>query len=90
MAAHTLLAPLIAGLTGRPLPALRRAPLDGGVRPAPGRTRLVPVVWEGGGVRLVEGHGSAFLHGAALADALAAVPPHWTPGGAVPLVPLTG
>ncbi|MFG2826967.1 hypothetical protein ACGFWI_05720 [Streptomyces sp. NPDC048434] len=58
-AAHTLLAPLLAGLTGRPLPALPRIPLVGDVRSAPGRTRLVPVVWDGVTARAVGGHGSA-------------------------------
>ncbi|MEW2433016.1 hypothetical protein AB0952_02320 [Streptomyces caniferus] len=33
--------PLLAGLTGRPLPALPRMPVAGDVRTAPGRTRLV-------------------------------------------------
>jgi molybdopterin molybdotransferase len=35
-AAHTLLAPLLAGLTGRPLPALPRIPLTGDITAAPG------------------------------------------------------
>ncbi|MFJ9406821.1 molybdopterin molybdotransferase MoeA [Streptomyces sp. NPDC101393] len=85
-AAHTLLAPLLAGLTGRSLPALPRIPLTGAVRPVPGRTRLVPVTWDGVTARALGGHGSAFLHGAALADALAAVPPEWRPGEPVPLI----
>uniref|UniRef100_UPI0006E43892 molybdopterin molybdotransferase MoeA n=1 Tax=Peterkaempfera griseoplana TaxID=66896 RepID=UPI0006E43892 len=71
-AAHTLLAPLLAGLTGRPLPVLPSASLRGAVPTAPGRTCLVPVAWDGPAVRPVGGHGPAFLHGAALADALAA------------------
>ncbi|MFE2972481.1 molybdopterin molybdotransferase MoeA [Streptomyces sp. NPDC059340] len=89
-AAHTLLAPLLAGLTGRPLPALPRIPLTGDITAAPGRTRLIPVTWDGATARPVGGHRPAFLHGAALADALAAVPPDWQPHTPVPLILLTG
>ncbi|MET8982218.1 molybdopterin-binding protein [Streptomyces sp. NPDC004539] len=89
-AAHTLLAPLLAGLTGRPLPALPRIPLTGDIRTAPGRTRLIPVTWDGATARPAGGHRPAFLHGAALADALAAVPPDWRPGQPVPLLLLAG
>lgn len=89
VAAHTLLAPLLAGLTGRPLPVLPRIPLTGQIRTTPGRTRLVPVTWDGATARAVGGHGPAFLHGAALADALAAVPPDWRPGEPVGLIPLS-
>ncbi|MFJ8490035.1 molybdopterin molybdotransferase MoeA [Streptomyces sp. NPDC094038] len=90
VAAHTLLAPLLAGLTGRPLPALPRIPLTGDIRTAPGRTRLIPVSWDGAAAHPVGGHRPAFLHGAALADALAAVPPDWQPGQPTPLLLLTG
>jgi molybdopterin molybdotransferase len=90
VAAYTLLAPLLAGLTGRGLPVLPRAPLTGYVRTAPGRTRLVPVAWDGAVVRVEQGYGAAFLRGAALGDALAAVPDDWREGGPVALVPLTG
>ncbi|MFG2713022.1 molybdopterin-binding protein [Streptomyces goshikiensis] len=89
VAAHTVLSPLLAGLTGRPLPRLPAVPLTGPVRTAPGRTRLVPVVWEGSAARVTGGHRAAFLHGAVLADALAAVPPHWTRSLAVPMLPLS-
>ncbi|MFJ1531037.1 molybdopterin molybdotransferase MoeA [Streptomyces mirabilis] len=89
-AAHTLLAPLLAGLTGRPLSALPRIPLTGDITTAPGRTRLIPVTWDGATARPVGGHRPAFLHGAALADALAAVPPDWQPHTPVPLLLLTG
>nr|WP_168504903.1 molybdopterin-binding protein [Streptomyces sp. S1D4-11]QIY93396.1 molybdopterin molybdenumtransferase MoeA [Streptomyces sp. S1D4-11] len=89
-AAHTLLAPLLAGLTGRPLPALPRIPLTGDITAAPGRTRLIPVTWDGATACPVGGHRPAFLHGAALADALAAVPPDWQPHTQVPLILLTG
>lgn len=89
VAAYTLLAPLLAGLSGRGLPELPMAPVTGDVRPAPGLTRLIPVAWEGGAARVIGGHGSAFLRGAALGDALAAVPSSWTDGKPVPLI-LTG
>ncbi|MFJ7962680.1 molybdopterin molybdotransferase MoeA [Streptomyces sp. NPDC096324] len=88
-AAHTLLAPLLVGLTARPLPVLPRIPLTGDIRTAPGRTRLIPVTWDGATARPVGGHRPAFLHGAALADALAAVAPDWRPGQPTPLIPLT-
>jgi molybdopterin molybdotransferase len=85
-AAHTLLAPLLAGLTGRPLPALPRIPLTGDITAAPGRTRLIPVTWDGATARPVGGHRPAFLHGAAHA----AVPLDWQPRTPVPLILLTG
>ncbi|MFG2045058.1 hypothetical protein [Dactylosporangium sp. NPDC048998] len=69
--------PLLAGLAGRPLPDLPGAPLLGNVRPAPGHTRIVPVRWQRYGVRAVDGAHSGYLGPAALADALAAVPPEW-------------
>ncbi|MEV7618349.1 molybdopterin molybdotransferase MoeA [Streptomyces sp. NPDC089799] len=90
VAAHTLLGPLIAGLSGRPLDPLPQVPVRGRVRAAAGRTRLVPVVWEGAGARAVEGHGAAFLQGAAVGDAFAALPPGWTDGDPAPLVLLPG
>ncbi|MGH3811457.1 MAG: molybdopterin molybdotransferase MoeA [Pseudonocardiaceae bacterium] len=89
VAAYTLLGPLLAGLSGRRLPELPLVPVTGDVRPAPGLTRLVPVAWEGGVARVVGGHRAAFLRGAALGDALAAVPPGWADGKPVPLI-LTG
>jgi molybdopterin molybdotransferase len=85
-AAHTLLAPLLAGLTGRPLPALPRIPLTGDITAAPGRTRLIPGTWDGATARPVGGHRPAFLHGAALA----AVPLDWQPHTPEPLILLTG
>ncbi|MDA5280884.1 molybdopterin molybdotransferase MoeA [Streptomyces sp. Isolate_45] len=90
VAAHTLLAPLIAGLSGRGLPALPEVPVRGDVRPAPGLTRLVPVAWEGSGARIVGGHRAAFLHGAALGDALAVITEDWKDGDRAPLVLLAG
>lgn len=86
VAAYTLLAPLLAGLSGRRLPELPLAPVTGDVRPAPGLTRLIPVAWEGGAARVVSGHRAAFLRGAALGDALAAVPSSWADGKPVPLI----
>ncbi|MGW5114144.1 molybdopterin molybdotransferase MoeA [Streptomyces noursei] len=86
VAAHTLLGPLLAGLSGRSLPALPHVPVRGPVRPARGRTRLVPVAWDGSAARIVSGHGSAFLHGATMSDALAALAPDWADGDPAPLV----
>lgn len=87
VAAHTLLAPLLAGLTGRPLARLRTAQIAG--NPAyrsSGYTRLLPVSCDGRSAHVVDGHGSAFLGGAALCDALAVIPPQWRSGQAVPLL----
>ena len=86
VAAYTLLAPLLAGLSGRRLPELPLAPVTGDVRPAPWLTRLIPVAWEGGTARVVGGHRAAFLQGAALGDALAALPPGWVTGTPAPLL----
>ncbi|MFG2365798.1 hypothetical protein ACGFY3_29820 [Streptomyces mirabilis] len=47
---------------------------------------MVPVSWDGATARATRGHGSAFLRGAALADALAAVPPDWQSRDPVPLI----
>ncbi|MGH3782733.1 MAG: molybdopterin molybdotransferase MoeA [Pseudonocardiaceae bacterium] len=86
VAAYTLLAPLLAGLSGRRLPELPLAPVTGQVRPAPGLTRLIPVAWEGCVARVIGGHRAAFLQGAALADALAAISPSWVDGTPAPLL----
>ncbi|MFJ3203298.1 molybdopterin molybdotransferase MoeA [Streptomyces sp. NPDC086989] len=90
VAARTLLGPLIAGLSGRALAPLPHAPVRGRLRPAPGLTRLVPVTWEGDGAEIADGHRSAFLRGAAVGDALAAIPPDWTDGSPAPLLLTTG
>jgi molybdopterin molybdotransferase len=90
VAVLTLLGPLLAGLSGRPLPTLRTAPLAG--PPAPSRnprtsTRVLPVRWRGDGV--VEAIGRdrpGNLWGAAEADHLAVVPPDPAPGGSVRLL----
>lgn len=72
----TLLTPVLHRLAGRPLPAQQRAVLHGPVTRHPTATRLVPVTLRGPGVVLALGHtGAAMLRGAALADALAVVPP---------------
>lgn len=86
VAARTLLGPLLAGLSGRAPGALPRMPVRGRVRPAPGLTRVVPVSWTGGDARIVEGHRAAFLGGAAVGDALAAIGPGWTDGDLAPLL----
>ncbi|MEW5534142.1 molybdopterin molybdotransferase MoeA [Streptomyces virginiae] len=86
VAAHTLLGPLLAGLCGRALAPLPLVPVTGSLRPAPGLTRLVPVTWDGAGARIAAGHGAAFLRAAAVADALAAIPPDWTDGAPAPLL----
>jgi molybdopterin molybdotransferase len=84
-ACHTLLAPLLGGLTGRALPDLPLALLgsppdrDGPV------TRIVPVRWAGARVVPLAHAGPGSLWGAAAADALAAVPPNWS-GDPVPLL----
>ncbi|WP_328787228.1 molybdopterin molybdotransferase MoeA [Streptomyces sp. NBC_00273] len=86
VAARTLLGPLIAGLSGRALGPLPCVPVHGRARPAPGLTRLVPVAWDGGRARIADGHRAAFLQGAAVGDALAAILPDWTDGAPAPLV----
>ncbi|MFI8387772.1 hypothetical protein [Streptomyces sp. NPDC085540] len=90
VAARTLLGPLIAGLSGRTLGPLPCVPVHGRARPAPGLTRLVPVAWDGGRARIADGHRAAFLQGAAVGDALAAIPPDWTDGAPAPLVLTAG
>jgi molybdopterin molybdotransferase len=85
----TLLGPLLAGMTGRPLPDLPTARLVGGApsvgsrphppgRPAPASTRILPVRRRpDGAVESVGLDRPGSLWGAALADAFAVVPPHW-------------
>jgi molybdopterin molybdotransferase len=87
--AHTLLAPMLAGLVGRPLPALQPATLEGLVRRSADRTVLVPAVHAAGGVRVVPGHRSADLRGIAQADVLAVVEPATTPESGISALPLT-
>jgi molybdopterin molybdotransferase len=88
VAAHTVLGPLLAGLSGRGLRRLPEAPL---LRPVPvlaDRTRIIPVRWDGRGVVPLGGDRPAFLNGAALGDALAAIAPGSLPGDPVPLISL--
>ena len=73
VAAATLLAPLLAGLAGRPLRS-ERALLGAPLRAGAG-TRLVPVRRDGLHVRVVRATGAGMLLGTALADVLAVVPP---------------
>lgn len=75
VAALTVLAPALAGLGGRGLPPPRAALLATGVRAAEGYTRLVPVRLRGLTAEPTRHTGSGMLRGAALADALAVVPP---------------
>ncbi|MFB7406168.1 molybdopterin molybdotransferase MoeA [Streptomyces sp. NPDC056202] len=86
VAARTLLGPLLAGLSGQTLGPLPRMPVRGRLRAAPGLTRVVPVSWAGGHARIVEGHRAAFLRGAAVGDALAAIGPEWAEGDLAPLL----
>jgi molybdopterin molybdotransferase len=86
VAAYTLLAPLLIGLGGGTLPGLPTTVVHGDIQAAPAVTRILPVVRCGGGVHLLPGHGSAFLHGAAMADALVAIRPGWEPGQPAPFL----
>lgn len=75
VAAVTVLAPALAGLGGRELPPPRSALLASSVRAAGLDTRLVPVRLRGLTADPTRHTGSGMLRGAALADALAVVPP---------------
>ncbi|MEU1279768.1 molybdopterin molybdotransferase MoeA [Streptomyces sp. NPDC005805] len=86
VSARTLLGPLLAGLSGRPLPRLPRLPVHGEAKGAPGGTRLVPVSWTDDGCRIAAGHRAAFLRGAAIGDALAALGPGWRDGSPAPVL----
>ncbi|KWW99196.1 hypothetical protein TH66_04520 [Carbonactinospora thermoautotrophica] len=88
VAVMTLLEPLLARLTGQPLAVLPRCRFEGYVRFDPHRTRLVPVML-GSEVARPAGHTRpGLLWGAALADALAAIPPAWDGHSPVPLLRL--
>ncbi|MFD4373837.1 molybdopterin molybdotransferase MoeA [Streptomyces sp. NPDC058486] len=86
VSARTLLGPLLAGLCGRALPRLPRVPVYGRAKVSPGHTRLVPVSWTDDGCRIGAGHRAAFLRGAAIGDALAALGPDWEDGGLAPVL----
>lgn len=75
VAAVTVLAPALAGLGGRVLPPPRSAVLSEPVRADGQDTRLVPVRLRGLQAEPTRHTGSGMLRGAALADALAVVPP---------------
>lgn len=75
VAAVAVLAPALAGIGGRELPPPRAALLATGVRAAEDDTRLVPVRLRGLHAEPTRHTGSGMLRGAALADALAVVPP---------------
>ncbi|MGW0807457.1 molybdopterin molybdotransferase MoeA [Nonomuraea sp. NPDC002799] len=85
-AALTLLAPILRELTGTTAPKETSA-LAGAVRTHPGNTCLVPVRRSGGGAVPVGHDRPGSLWGAALADALAVVPPGWA-GERVELIEL--
>lgn len=89
VAVVTLLAPLLAGMTGRALRADRALAVEP-LPASPSATRLVPVRREGWHVTAVPGTGAGMLRGAAVADALAVVPPgpDLAPGAEVELLPL--
>lgn len=79
-AVPTLVAPVLAALAGRPLPALPRYRAHG-LTARPDRTVLVPVRVQGGRLSPVPHHGPGMLRGAALADGLAVVDPGTGPVG---------
>ncbi|GAA3140420.1 hypothetical protein GCM10020001_073780 [Nonomuraea salmonea] len=85
-AALTLLAPILRELSGVPA-ARETSALSGEVRPHPRDTRLVPVRRSGRGAVPVGHDRPGSLWGAALADALAVVPPGWS-GEQVELIEL--
>ncbi|GLX95304.1 molybdopterin molybdotransferase MoeA [Herbidospora sp. NBRC 101105] len=86
-AALTLLLPVLRALDGRPEPEGELSALAGPVRAHPRDTRLVPV-WRSARGAIPVGHDQpGSLRGAAMADALAVVPPGWE-GGPVELLAL--
>jgi molybdopterin molybdotransferase len=88
----TLLAPLLARLGGRPMPAGRRADVGGVLMAQPLVTRLVPVAADplSRGVFPLDFGGSAMLRGIARADGLAVVPPGEGRVGVVEVLPVPG
>jgi molybdopterin molybdotransferase len=72
----TLVAPLVAALSGRTPAVTRTARLTSDVSGHPSDTRLVPVAWRGrADAEPLRFHGPAMLRGFAEADALAVIPP---------------
>ena len=74
----TVLAPALAALAGRPMPALTTGRLTEALSAA-GSTRLVPVAVRDGLAHPTGLAGAAMLRGAARADAFAVVPPTSSP-----------
>ncbi|MER5649553.1 molybdopterin-binding protein [Streptosporangium sp. NPDC002524] len=87
VAALTLLAPAVRALAGGPEAPRERSALTGPVRPHHADTRMVAVRRDGRGAVPVGHDRPGSLWGAALAEALAVVPPGWR-GEPVELVPL--
>lgn len=88
-AAMTLLQPLLRVLSGRPAEARESAWLAEPVEPHPRDTKLVAVTRRNGSASPVGHDRPGTLWGAALADALAVVPPGWA-GEDVELLALPG
>jgi len=84
----TLVAPLLAGLAGRPAPELAAATLTDPVPGARGATRLVPVRLQDGLARPTGHGGAAMLRGAAVAHAFAVVDDDRAAGARVRVAPL--
>ncbi|MFI5838672.1 molybdopterin molybdotransferase MoeA [Catenuloplanes sp. NPDC051500] len=84
--AVTLLRPLLDALQGRTPRVPLRLQVTGDIRPYRAGTRLLPVRIEGGHAAVVPGSRPASLLSAATADALAVIPPDWTPGTAADLL----
>ena len=85
VAVLTLLAPLLAGMTGRPLDRPPTARYGG---EAGSTTRIVPVRRAPDGVEAVGSGRPGTLWAAARADAFAVVPPHHRAGDPVDLLTL--
>lgn len=79
-AVYTTLAPLLAGLGGRPLAMLPRVPVTGELRGHHDTTRLVPASWTPSGLCLMPPTSAAFLGAAARQHALAVLDPGWEAG----------
>jgi molybdopterin molybdotransferase len=87
----SLVAPLLFGLSGRDLPALRRVRLGGAVKGRGEATHLALVRLDADGLAEPLSHaGSAMLRGLAQADGFAVIAPgtEGSAGGDVPFVPL--
>ncbi len=87
VAAMTLVEPLVSGLAARPVTPLERARVVGEVTGHERSTRLVPVVVGEGLARPVGHDRPGMIWGAAMADALAVIPPGWD-GGTARLISL--